>query len=76
MTTERFNLLIKYTVDLDKAYNSYTYDSLLNTVKRKGFKVFRNPEGKHKLKEDPSWTPQKEAVSDLFGDLFGGAFKF
>lgn len=41
------------TFDLDKAYSSgdtVRYDRLLRNIKSKGIKVFRNGDGKHKLK--------------------------
>lgn len=40
-------------MDLDKAYASgdtQRYERLLNNVKAEGIRVFRNSEGKHKLK--------------------------
>ena len=46
------------TKDLDDSYagiiqrsgRTFNYETLLNNVKSQGFKVFRNSQGKHKLK--------------------------
>ena len=53
----KFNVFMNTVVsgledDLNKAYqsdNKNEYDKLLANVKKQGFRVFRNPDGKHKI---------------------------
>lgn len=58
--------LVQLTNRLDNAYGKDNYELLLSDVKRRGYKVLRNSQGKHKLEE--------QKLSSIFGDIFGGMF--
>lgn len=58
--------LVQYASQLDKAYGTDGYNLLLEDIKRKGYKVLRNSQGKHKL---------KEIGENIFEDIFGGLYK-
>lgn len=44
--------LVQLASQLDKAYETSSYDSLLQSIKVKGYRVFRNSQGKHKLESN------------------------
>ena len=61
-------------IELDNAWYGHDgvdYDDKLATIKMMGFKVYRNNEGRHKLKktEDGDWSNMFDGA---FGDIFGG----
>ena len=58
--------LVQLANRLDNAYGKDNYELLLSDVKRRGYKVLRNSQGKHRLKE--------QELSSIFGDMFGGMF--
>ena len=59
--------LVQLANRLDNAYGKDNYELLLSDIKRKGYKVLRNSQGKHKLEE-------QKLSSMIFGDIFGGMF--
>lgn len=55
----------KIVTQLDRLYwsDSHQYNQYCNNLKSYGYRIFRNSEGKHIVKND---------VMDFFGNLFGG----
>lgn len=45
--------IVRLTAQLDKAYGTSNYKTLLTMIKKKGYKVYRNSQGKHKLELNP-----------------------
>lgn len=45
--------LVQLATQLDKAYDTSEYESLLRSIKAKGYRVLRNSQGKHKLESNP-----------------------
>ena len=57
--------LVQYASQLDNAWGTNSYYSLLDSIKKKGYKVLRNSRGKHKLEE-------RNPFGDIFGDIWNG----
>lgn len=60
-------------IDLDNAYwghGDVKYDDKLSAIKGMGYKVFRNSEGRHKVK-----PPENVDIYSAFGEVFGDIFK-
>lgn len=45
--------IAQLTAQLDNAYKTNNYKTLLAMAKGKGYKVYRNSQGKHKLEPNP-----------------------
>lgn len=65
--------LVQYASQLDKTYGTDSYNLLLEDIKRKGYKVLRNSQGKHKLKERNYSFGNN--FDEIFGNIFGGLYK-
>lgn len=64
-------------IELDNAWYGHdgvNYDAKLASIKSLGYKVFRNPEGRHKVQKikTEDWS---NAYGGVFGDIFGDIFK-
>ncbi len=62
--------------ELDRLYQ-YEMDKYLNECnffKKAGYKIYRNPEGKHKVVKPVKKEDYKTAFSNAFGDIFGEIF--
>lgn len=57
-----------YEFDIDK------YVKECDDLKRMGYKIYRNSEGKHKVVKPVKKEDYKTAFSDAFGDIFGEIF--
>ena len=60
-------------IELDNAWYGHdgvNYDAKLASIKAMGYKVFRNPEGRHKLQK----TADNNDWYGVFGEIFGNIF--
>lgn len=70
MSTEVFvdELNRLYEFDIEK------YIKECDDLKRMGYKIYRNSEGKHKVVAPPSKSDIKDMFPGGFGDIFGQIF--
>ena len=53
MSVKNYVEAINLTTQLNNAYGTLNYDNVLKMVKSKGYKVFRDSKGNHKLEDKP-----------------------
>lgn len=61
---------------LDKFYltDSSKYETEVAVLKKIGYKIYRNPDGKHKVIKPMKQDDIYSAFGGIFGDIFKGAF--
>ena len=64
MALKNYVEAINLTTQLNNAYGTLNYDNVLQMVKSKGYKVFRDSKGNHRLEDKPvEWD------SNIFGGM-------
>ena len=64
--------IAQLTSQLDSAYGNSNYKTLLAVIKEKGYKVYRNSQGKHKLEPNPIIMFFNESVWGKSGGMTWG----
>ena len=67
MAVKNYVEAINLTKQLNSAYGTLNYENVLKMVKSKGYKVFRDSKGNHKLEDNPMAT---------WDNLFGGGMQW